>query len=48
VLGLIRITVKTVSESGAFIDFARRRNVHEELPLPKRSAAKQSDGTYLT
>lgn len=28
-LGLVRTTVRTVSENGAYIDFARRRNVHE-------------------
>ena len=28
-LGLVRTTLRTVSESGAYIDFARRRNVHE-------------------
>jgi hypothetical protein len=32
-LGLIRTTVQTVSESGSFIDFARRRNVHEIVGL---------------
>lgn len=28
-LGLVRTTLRTVSESGTYIDFARRRNVHE-------------------
>jgi hypothetical protein len=32
-LGLVRTTVRTVSESGSFIDFARRRNVHEVIGL---------------
>ena len=32
-LGLLRTTKKVVSESGAFIDFARRRNVHEIINL---------------
>lgn len=32
-LGLVRTTTRTVSESGAFIDFARRRSVHEVTGL---------------
>lgn len=32
-LGLVRTTTKTVSETGAFIDFARRRSVHEVTGL---------------
>ena len=32
-LGLVRTTTKTVSENGAFIDFARRRSVHEVTGL---------------
>lgn len=31
--GLLRTTTRTVSENGAYIDFARRRNVHEVVGL---------------
>jgi hypothetical protein len=32
-LGLLRTTIRTVSENGAYIDFARRRSVHEIVGL---------------